>query len=43
VPLGGDDVLFDKAMLGPAVEDISMPHAGESFEGKTGSEEISGR
>lgn len=42
-PLGGDDVLFDKGDRGPAVEDVSMPHAGESFEGKTGSEDVSGR
>ncbi|HWA83336.1 MAG TPA: NADH-quinone oxidoreductase subunit C [Fimbriimonadaceae bacterium] len=42
-PLGGDDVLFDKGEHGPAVEDVSMPHAGESFEGKTGSENVSGR
>lgn len=42
-PLGGEDVLFDRGDRGPAVEDISMPHAGESFEGKTGSEEVSGR
>jgi NADH-quinone oxidoreductase subunit C len=42
-PLGGDDVLFDKGSKGPAVEDIMMPHAGESFEGRTGSREISGR
>jgi len=42
-PLGGEDVLFDLGDRGPAVEDVSMPHAGESFEGKTGSEEISGR
>ncbi len=42
-PLGGEDVLFDKGDRGPAVEDVSMPHAGESFEGKTGSEEVSGR
>ncbi len=42
-PLGGDDVLFDQGDRGPAVEDISMPHAGESFEGKTGSEDVSGR
>ena len=42
-PLGGEDVLFDKGEHGPAVEDISRPHAGESFPGKTGSEEISGR
>lgn len=42
-PLGGEDVLFDKGDRGPAVEDVSMPHAGESFEGKTGSETVSGR
>ncbi|OJU61495.1 MAG: hypothetical protein BGO01_05290 [Armatimonadetes bacterium 55-13] len=42
-PLGGEDVLFDQGDRGPAVEDISMPHAGESFEGKTGSEDVSGR
>lgn len=42
-PLGGEDVLFDKSTRGPAVEDISMPHAGESFEGKTGSDDVSGR
>lgn len=42
-PLGGEDVLFDKGERGPAVEDVSMPHAGESFEGKTGSDEVSGR
>jgi NADH-quinone oxidoreductase subunit C len=42
-PLGGEDVLFDAGERGPAVEDVSMPHAGESFEGKTGSEDVSGR
>lgn len=42
-PLGGEDVLFDQATYGPAVEDVMMPHAGESFEGKTGSEDVSGR
>jgi NADH-quinone oxidoreductase subunit C len=42
-PLGGEDVLFDQGHRGPAVEDISMPHAGESFEGKTGSDDVSGR
>jgi NADH-quinone oxidoreductase subunit C len=36
-PLGGEDVLFDGGDRGPAVEDIQSPHAGESFEGKTGS------
>lgn len=42
-PLGGEDVLFDQGHYGPAVEDIPMPHAGESFEGSAGSDEISGR
>lgn len=42
-PLGGEDVVFDQGTKGPAVEDVSMPHAGESFEGKTGSEDVSGR
>jgi NADH-quinone oxidoreductase subunit C len=42
-PLGGEDVLFDKGDRGPAIEDVMMPHAGESFEGKTGSEDVSGR
>lgn len=42
-PLGGEDVLFDQGDRGPAVEDVSMPHAGESFEGKTGSDGVSGR
>ena len=42
-PLGGEDVLFDKGERGPAVEDIQVPHAGESFEGKTGTEEVGGR
>jgi NADH-quinone oxidoreductase subunit C len=42
-PLGGEDVVFDQNTKGPAVEDISMPHAGESFEGKTGSSDVSGR
>lgn len=42
-PLGGDEVLFDQGTVGPSVEDISMPHAGESFEGRTGSEDVSGR
>lgn len=42
-PLGGEDVLFDLGVRGPAVEDMSMPHAGESFEGKTGTEDVSGR
>ncbi len=42
-PLGGEDVNFDQGTRGPAVEDVMMPHAGESFEGKTGSEDVSGR
>lgn len=43
VPLGGEDVVFAQGDLGPAVEDLSTPHAGESFEGKTGTEDVSGR
>lgn len=42
-PLGGEDVLFDQGDRGPAVEDLQRPHAGESWEGKTGSEEVGGR
>jgi len=42
-PLGGEDVLFDGGEYGPAVEDVSMPHAGESFVGKTGTEDVGGR
>ena len=42
-PLGGDDVIFDRGDRGPAIEDLMVPHAGESFEGKTGTEEVSGR
>ena len=43
VPLGGEDVDFHGGTEGPAVEDVQMPHAGESWEGKTGSEGVSGR
>lgn len=43
VPLGGEDVVFHDNMTGPAVEDVAMPHAGESFDGKTGTDEVSGR
>jgi len=42
-PLGGEDVVFDQNTTGPAVEDIPMPHAGESWDGRTGSSEVSGR
>jgi NADH-quinone oxidoreductase subunit C len=42
-PLGGEDVNFDLGYRGPAIEDVMVPHAGESFEGKTGSEDVSGR
>ena len=42
-PLGGEDVLFDGGDRGPAVEDLMVPHAGESFEGKTGSHDVNGR
>lgn len=43
VPLGGEDVVFAHGTKGPAVEDLQSPHAGESWEGKTGSEDVSGR
>lgn len=43
VGLGGEDVLFDQGTRGPAIEDVQSPHAGESFDGKTGSEDVSGR
>lgn len=42
-PLGGEDVNFDLGSRGPAIEDVQMPHAGESFDGKTGSGNVSGR
>jgi NADH-quinone oxidoreductase subunit C len=42
-PLGGEDVLFDGGSHGPAIEDLQMPHAGESFVGRTGSSDVSGR
>lgn len=42
-PLGGEDVVFAHGTKGPAIEDVAMPHAGESWEGKTGTEGISGR
>lgn len=42
-PLGGEDVLFDGGDRGPAVEDLMVPHAGESFPGRTGTENVSGR
>jgi len=42
-PLGGEDVVFALGMTGPAVEDVASPHAGESWEGQTGTENISGR
>lgn len=43
VGLGGEDVMFHGQTEGPAIEDVPMPHAGESFDGRTGSDEISGR
>ncbi|RYG30410.1 NADH-quinone oxidoreductase subunit C, partial [bacterium] len=43
IGLGGEDVLFDGGDRGPAVEDRMVPHAGESFEGRTGSQDVSGR
>jgi NADH-quinone oxidoreductase subunit C len=42
-PLGGEDVVFHEGTEGPAVEDLQTPHAGESWDGKTGSGDVSGR
>lgn len=42
-PLGGEDVVFAHGTTGPAVEDVAAPHAGESFEGTTGTDDVSGR
>jgi len=42
-PLGGEEIPFAQGTMGPAVEDLMHPHAGESFEGKTGTEPVSGR
>lgn len=42
-PLGGEDVVFAHGTLGPAVEDVAAPLAGESFEGTTGTEDVSSR
>lgn len=43
VGLGGEDVVFHGGTEGPAIEDMQAPHAGESFEGRTGSGDVSGR
>jgi NADH-quinone oxidoreductase subunit C len=43
VPLGGEDVVFAHKTTGPAVEDLPMPHAGESWDGRTGTQDVSGR
>lgn len=43
VGLGGEDVVFHGGTEGPAIEDVQSPHAGESFEGRTGSHDVSGR
>ncbi len=42
-PLGGEQIPFAQDTLGPAIEELTHPHAGESFEGKTGTEPVSGR
>lgn len=42
-PLGGEEIPFAQGTMGPAIEDLTHPHAGESFEGKTGTEPVSGR
>ncbi|MEN3002335.1 MAG: NADH-quinone oxidoreductase subunit C [Armatimonadota bacterium] len=42
-PLGGEEIPFAQQTMGPSIEDLVHPHAGESFEGKTGTEPVSGR
>ena len=42
-PLGGEEIPFAQDTWGPSIEDKTYPHAGESFEGLTGSEPVSGR
>jgi len=42
-PLGGEEIPFARDTWGPSIEDKTHPHAGESFEGLTGSEPVSGR
>jgi NADH-quinone oxidoreductase subunit C len=42
-PLGGEEIPFAQNTMGPAIEDLTHPHAGESFEGLTGTEPVSGR
>lgn len=42
-PLGGEPIPFAQGTWGPSIEEMTHPHAGESFEGLTGSEPVSGR
>jgi len=42
-PLGGEEIPFAQDTWGPSIADKTHPHAGESFEGLTGSEPVSGR
>ena len=42
-PLGGEEIPFAQGTWGPSIEDKTHPHAGESFEGLTGTEPVSGR
>lgn len=42
-PLGGEEIPFAQDSFGPAIQDKTHPHAGESFDGRTGTEEVSGR
>ncbi len=42
-PLGGEEIPFAQDTWGPSIEEKTNPHAGESFEGLTGSEPVSGR
>lgn len=42
-PLGGEEIPFAQASMGPSIQDKAHPHAGESFEGLTGTADVSGR
>lgn len=42
-PLGGEEIPFAQGSWGPSIEAMTHPHAGDSFEGRTGTEEVSGR
>lgn len=42
-PLGGEEIPFAQSSMGPSIQDKTHPHAGESFEGLTGTDDVSGR